>query len=151
MLSILYFVRSPGAYDAAIYGKKTHRRLECNVYLRDTDFEEGTVNIEISLILRPILRRTVKNVCDSPILRTEARALKTSSLKFCSQSCFCCSMIKVTGVLTIFVQATGKSIQTYKLTDGFLQTLTVIELCPIAVVISDDTALIFIFLPHAGA
>ena len=62
---------SPGTYDPYAYGKRTRRSQRCDVYLRDDPkasfFQQRSppdIDLEIVLILQPLLGRNGKNVCD---------------------------------------------------------------------------------------
>ncbi len=68
--------KSPGAYDAFIYGKKTHRFLSCDVYLVDDFFDEQEVDLDVILILHPLLKRNSRNICDTPTVAQQTVTIK---------------------------------------------------------------------------
>lgn len=46
-----------GVYDPYDFGKKRKRFYNCDIYLTDANFEALAVDLEIVLILQPLLRR----------------------------------------------------------------------------------------------
>ena len=55
-------------YDPYAFGQKQKRFYNCDIYLTQDDFEETLVNLEVVLILQPLLRRQGINVCDVPLI-----------------------------------------------------------------------------------
>jgi hypothetical protein len=63
------FSGSPGTYDPYSFGKKQQRFYNCDIFLGDKpNFQELAVDLEVVLILQPLLRRNGKNVCDVPLI-----------------------------------------------------------------------------------
>jgi hypothetical protein len=60
--------RQPGAYDPYAYGRKTHRYFACDVYLLDAAFDEAFVDLDVALILQPVLARNGAGKCDAPLV-----------------------------------------------------------------------------------
>ena len=47
--------RSANVYEPFSFGKPTHRFITCDIYLKDADFPEKEVDLEIALLLQPLL------------------------------------------------------------------------------------------------
>lgn len=69
---------NPGTYDPYDFGKKRQRFYNCDIYLTDANFQQKMVDLEVVLILQPLIRRQGKVFPDSEkILRipmTDSRA-----------------------------------------------------------------------------
>ena len=58
-----------GTYDPYNFGKKLQRFYNCDIYLTDANFEELVVDLEVVLILQPLIRRRPGiNNCDQPLI-----------------------------------------------------------------------------------
>ena len=58
-----------GTYDPYNFGKKLQRFYNCDIYLTDANFEELVVDLEVVLILQPLIRRSPGiNNCDQPLI-----------------------------------------------------------------------------------
>ena len=55
-------------YDPYNFGKKREKFYNCDIYLTNSDFPDLAVDLEIVLILQPLLRRQSINVCDVPLI-----------------------------------------------------------------------------------
>ena len=59
---------NPSVYDPYAFGQKQQRFYNCDIYLTNDNFEENQVNLEVVLILQPLLRRQGLNICDVPLI-----------------------------------------------------------------------------------
>ena len=59
---------NPGTYDPYHFGKKLQRFYNCDIYLTDANFDELVVDLEVVLILQPLIRRRGINACDQPLI-----------------------------------------------------------------------------------
>ena len=57
-----------GTYDPYSFGKKRNKFYNCDIYLRNSNFSDLVVDLEVVLILQPLLRRQSINVCDVPLI-----------------------------------------------------------------------------------
>ena len=55
-------------YDPYNFGKKREKFYNCDIYLTNSDFPDLVVDLEIVLILQPLLRRQSINLCDVPLI-----------------------------------------------------------------------------------
>ena len=47
--------KSANVYEPFSFGKPTHRIITCDIYLKDDDFAEKEVDLEVALLLQPLL------------------------------------------------------------------------------------------------
>ena len=70
-------------YDPYNFGKKREKFYNCDIYLTNSDFPDLAVDLEIVLILQPLLRRQSINVCDVPLITRQ-----TVHIEFAEGNCF---------------------------------------------------------------
>ncbi len=70
-----------GTYDPYAFGKKTERFYNCDIRLRRADFPEKAVDLEVVLILQPLLRSNGKNVCDVPVVTRQTVRIEFEGYK----------------------------------------------------------------------
>ena len=44
------------------------------VFFQSNDFQDNEVDLEVALILQPLLRRNGKNVCDVPVIARQVKS-----------------------------------------------------------------------------
>ena len=65
---------SANTYDPYDFGRKRERLYNCDIFLTDANFDDLSVDLEVVLILQPLIRRRGGNRCDAPIItRTTVR------------------------------------------------------------------------------
>lgn len=62
------FSSRPDTYDPHVYGRRRRKTFRCDVYLLDADFPDDTVDLDLVLILQPLLKVNEKNLCDTPLI-----------------------------------------------------------------------------------
>ena len=71
-----------GTYDPYSFGKKRNKFYNCDIYLRNSNFSDLVVDLEVVLILQPLLRRQSINVCDVPLITRQTVHIGNFTLKF---------------------------------------------------------------------
>ena len=84
-------------YDPYNFGKKREKFYNCDIYLTNSDFPDLAVDLEIVLILQPLLRRQSINVCDVPLITRQ-----TVHIEFAEGNLIFESTLLVTLLLSIF-------------------------------------------------
>ena len=79
-----------GTYDPYNFGKKLQRYYNCDIYLTDANFDELVVDLEVVLILQPLIRRRGGNSCDQPLITRQTVRIEFEGYKstVCIKSLF---------------------------------------------------------------
>ena len=70
-----------GTYDPYNFGKKLQRYYNCDIYLTDANFDELVVDLEVVLILQPLIRRRGGNSCDQPLITRQTVRIEFEGYK----------------------------------------------------------------------
>ena len=86
-----------GTYDPYNFGKKLQRFYNCDIYLTDANFEELVVDLEVVLILQPLIRRRPGiNNCDQPLITRQTVRIEFEGY----QSTVCYHLLSTTSFCT---------------------------------------------------